>query len=229
MEDPVIAARLFHFISDVRFQKAESSGSCEVLLMLCPPSVSPNANQDNPPKSVEELTARNVKSIVALEREAQDLSSRADRIAGAITGFCGSMAFVWVHVVWFGVWIVWNTILPVAHLDPFPFSFLTLVVSLEAIFLSTFIMISENRQERIDERRSHLDLQINLLSEQENTKMLELLGKIATKLGIDPNDDPSISVLEQATRPEKLVEQIDHSIQEAEETKAGKSECEIRS
>jgi uncharacterized membrane protein len=173
--------------------------------------------------SVEELTAQNVKSIAAVEREAQAQSSSADRIAGAITRFCGSMAFVWVHAVWFGIWIVWTTALPITHLDPFPFSFLTLVVSLETIFLSTFIMISENRQERVAERRSHLDLQINLLSEQENTKMLELLGKIATKLGVDPNDDPTISVLEQATRPERLVEQIDESIEEAENSEQGKS------
>ena len=158
-----------------------------------------------------------------MEREAQAQSSPADRIAGAITRFCGSMAFVWVHVVWFSIWIVWNTALPITHLDPFPFSFLTLVVSLEAIFLSTFIMISENRQERVAERRSHLDLQINLLSEQENTKMLELLGKIATKLGVDPNDDPTISVLKQATRPEKLVEQIDESTGEVENGERGKS------
>ena len=110
------------------------------------------------------------------------------------------MAFVWVHVAWFAAWIVWNTILPIANLNPFPFSFLTLAVSLEAIFLSTFIMISENRQERVSERRSPLDLQINLLSEQENTKKLELLGKIG----------------------EMLIEQIDESIQESEKIEAEK-------
>jgi uncharacterized membrane protein len=112
------------------------------------------------------------------------------------------------------VWIIGNTAFPIKPLDPYPFSFLTLVVSLEAIFLSTFIMISENRQGRIDERRSHLDLQINLLAEQENTKMLQLLKGIAEKLGVDPTKDPDVEVLEQATRPEKLVEQIDESIKE---------------
>jgi uncharacterized membrane protein len=70
------------------------------------------------------------------------------------------MAFVWVHVLLFSVWIIANTVMPIKSLDPYPFSFLTLVVSLEAIFLSTFILISENRQARIDERRNHLDLQI---------------------------------------------------------------------
>ena len=78
-------------------------------------------------------------------------------------------------------------------------------------------MIAENRQERIAERRSHLDLQINLLAEQENTKTLELLEKIARKVGVDPDFDPEVSVLEQATRPDVLVEQIDRSVKKEEE------------
>jgi uncharacterized membrane protein len=71
------------------------------------------------------------------------------------------MTFVWVHVVWFGLWILINPIPGVKHIDPFPFTFLTLVVSLEAIFLSTFILISQNHDTRISERRNYLDLQIN--------------------------------------------------------------------
>jgi uncharacterized membrane protein len=163
------------------------------------------------PSSVEELTAQNVKSIADLERAAKHGVTATDRLADGITRFCGSMTFFWVHVVFFTLWIAGNTLLPVPPLDPFPFSFLTLVVSLEAIFLSTFIMIAENRQERLDERRSHLDLQINLLAEQENTKMLRLLEQIARKVGVDPSDDPDIAVLEQATRPEELAKQIDES------------------
>lgn len=168
------------------------------------------------PHSVDELTAQNVSTIAELEKAAHAKQTFADMVADRITRFCGSMPFVWVHVIWFTVWIVGNTALPLKPIDPYPFSFLTLVVSLEAIFLSTFIMISENRQGRVDERRSHLDLQINLLAEQENTKMLKLLEGMAKKLGVDPSEDPDVEVLEQATRPEKLVEQIDGTIQEAE-------------
>lgn len=162
-------------------------------------------------RSVDELTAQNVKSVAELEAAAQSKRRSVDRVADLITRFCGSMSFVWVHVAWFTIWILWNMGKWAKSVDPYPFSFLTLVVSLEAIFLSTFILISENRQQRVDARRSHLDLQINLLSEQENTKMLELLEKIATKVGVDPGGDPSVELLEQATRPEKLVEQIDKS------------------
>ncbi len=166
------------------------------------------------PQAVEELTARNVKAVVEMERAAHAKQTTADRIADAITRFCGSMTFVWVHVFWFTAWIAANTMLLAKPIDPYPFSFLTLVVSLEAIFLSTFIMISENRQGRIDERRSHLDLQINLLAEQESTKTLQLLEKIARKVGVDPSGDPEVSVLEEATEPERLAQQIDRSIDE---------------
>ncbi len=166
--------------------------------------------------SVDQLTAQNVKAIAELEQAAQSHRSSADRVADTITRFCGSMGFVWVHVVFFTGWIIANTALAAAPIDPYPFSFLTLVVSLEAIFLSTFIMISENRQQRIEERRSHLDLQINLLAEQESTKALQLLKDIALKLGVDPEKDPNVGILEQATRPEMLVAQIDESIEQAE-------------
>ena len=98
------------------------------------------------------------------------------------------------------------------HFDPFPFTFLTLCVSLEAIFLSTFILISQNHETRLSERRNHLDLQVNLLAEQENTKMLFILNRIAEKVGVH-EDDPTVQVLEQATRPRILVEQIEEKFE----------------
>jgi uncharacterized membrane protein len=129
-------------------------------------------------------------------------------IAEAIARFCGSMTFVWVHVIWFGAWIILNIIPGIKHIDPFPFTFLTLVVSLEAIFLSTFILISQNHDTKISERRNHLDLQINLLSEQENTKMITMLQQIAEKVGVHV-EDPNLEVLSEETQPEKLAELIE--------------------
>jgi uncharacterized membrane protein len=167
------------------------------------------------PASVEELTAKNVKTILELEQAADVQRSTADHLADLITRFCGSICFVWVHVLWFALWIGGNVYFSQKAIDHFPFNLLTLAVSLEAIFLSTFILISENRQSRIDERRSRLDLQINLLAEQENTKMLQLLKEIAEKLGVDPNKDPHIAILEQATRPETLLAQIDETLNDA--------------
>ena len=164
------------------------------------------------PATVEELTEQNVQAVTELEHRAREDRTRADRVAEAIANFCGSMTFVWLHVVWFGGWVIINSLPGIKHFDPFPFTFLTLCVSLEAIFLSTFIMISQNHETRLTERRNHLDLQINLLTEQENTKMMVMLLRIAEKVGADVHDDPSIKVLEQSTRPDKLAEQIEQAI-----------------
>jgi len=160
------------------------------------------------PKTVQDLTRHNIETVSRLEEAILSKRTLSDKIADIIASFCGSMAFVWVHIAWFGGWIVGNTVLPIKHLDPFPFQFLTLIVSLEAIFLTTFVMISQNRQGRASDRRNHLDLQINLLAEQENSKMLTMLDAISKKMGIS-EEDPDVQVLEEATEPEKLVEQID--------------------
>ena len=139
------------------------------------------------PESLAALTQRNIESIAQLETTEAAKRSPADRIADAITRFCGSMAFIYVHVAWFGGWILWHFLprLPQAlRFDPYPFQFLTFVVSLEAIFLSTFILISQNRQSRIAELRNHLDLQINLLSEQENSKVLAMLEALLQYHGL---------------------------------------------
>ena len=159
--------------------------------------------------SADALTQRNVNAILKMEEAAKETRTRSDLVAEAIARFCGSMTFVWVHVIWFGGWIVLNLIPGMKHIDPFPFTFLTLVVSLEAIFLSTFILISQNHDTRISERRNHLDLQINLLSEQENTTMLTMLQAIADKVGADLSHDPKVEELRQETQPEKLAEQIE--------------------
>ena len=161
-------------------------------------------------RSVEELTRRNVETIARLEQAAQAERGPGERLAGAITRFCGSMPFLYVHTLWFGFWLLWNGIPSVPkkmRFDPYPYELLTMVVSLEAIFLSTFVLISQNQQARLDSRRNQLDLQINLLSEQENSKMLAMLDKIAARLGIEA-DDPDVPILEEATRPETMLEQI---------------------
>jgi uncharacterized membrane protein len=162
------------------------------------------------PHTVEELTRRNVETVAAIDRAIEAERGRMDRMVDSVTAFSGSIPFVWVHIIWFGGWIAVNTLAPSAlRFDPYPFQFLTLVVSLEAIFLATFILITQNRQARIDELRNHLDLQINLLSEQENTKMLESIQEV---LGCGEHD-PEVAALERATRPEKLVEQIERIIE----------------
>jgi uncharacterized membrane protein len=161
------------------------------------------------PRTVDELTEQNVRLIHRLESVAQKHLGRLDCMANAVSRFCGSSTFLAVHVVLFLVWIGANAWPGGHHWDPYPFTFLTLVVSLEAIFLSAFILISQNQAAKVSERRNQLDLQINLLTEQENTKMLKLLDGIAKKLDVQVEGDPSMQVLEQAMQPDKLAEQIE--------------------
>ena len=171
------------------------------------------------PESLAALTQRNIESIAQLETTEAAKRSPADRIADAITCFCGSMAFIYVHLAWFGGWILWHFVprLPQAlRFDPYPFQFLTFVVSLEAIFLSTFILISQNRQSRIAELRNHLDLQINLLSEQENSKVLAMLEALLQYHGL-VQPDPEVASLAEATAPDMLVEQIEKTLERNQE------------
>ena len=165
----------------------------------------------HPPKTEGDVTRQNVEAMRRLEEAALARRTGADRIASAIAGFCGSMTFVWIHVAIFTAWLGYNVLPVFKPFDPYPFTFLTLVVSLEAIFLSTFILISQNYDMRISERRNQLDLQINLLAEQENTLMLQMLDRIARKVGAHVADDGQIKALEEATRPEALVEQIEEA------------------
>ena len=158
-------------------------------------------------KAFEIKTRKNVNKVIELEKAQKENRTNVEKMSEGIAAFCGSMTFVWVHVAWFGSWILVNSVFQFNQFDPFPYTFLTLVVSLEAIFLSTFILISQNHETQLTERRNHLDLQINMLSEQENTKMLELLQAIAEKIGIRLEDEEMAPLLE-PMEPGKLMKEI---------------------
>lgn len=164
--------------------------------------------ENAPASSVGDLTQHNIETILELERAGKKLLSPMDRFAKAIAKFGGSMTFVAVNVILVCGWIIANTLPGTVHFDPFPFSFLGLIAALEAIFLSTFILISQNQDAALAEQRNQLELQINLLTEQENTKILAMLKLIANKLGVDVSQDPDVDVLEQMTEPEQLAAQI---------------------
>jgi uncharacterized membrane protein len=177
----------------------------------------PSGN-DSEAGSVDELTRRNVDRILALEAADQEWATTADRVAMAVTSFCGSMRFVWINALLIASWVVLNLALREPRgLDPFPFSLLTLILSGETIFLAIFILINQNRAARVSEKRSHLDLQLNLLSEQENTKMLMMLEQIGQAVGAEISEGPEVRVLAQATQPEAVSEQIDRATESSEQ------------
>src|SRR5271155_384290 len=119
---------------------------------------------------------RNIQDIIQLEQRDRKSLSLSDRIASIITAFSGSMIYVGIHVIVFSVWILWNTgILRLKPFDPFPFNLLTMSVSLEAIFLSAFVLISQNKQALQADKRAKIDLQVNMITEQENTKLIGMV------------------------------------------------------
>jgi uncharacterized membrane protein len=136
--------------------------------------------------ALAKIVERNINAIEEHRREAEESKTTQDHIADAITWFFGSMPFVYFHVALFTVWILANlNIGGMPAFDPYPFGMLTTIVSLEAIFLSTFVLVSQNRQAEIAERRTELDLQINLLTEYEVTRILMLVDDMAKRLNVD--------------------------------------------
>jgi len=178
----------------------------------------PEPGRTSAPHSAEELTRRNIDRVVGLETAEHAKATTADRVADAITAFSGSIRFVWITVVLVAAWVGINLLLPKSErIDPFPFPLLTLVLSIEAIFLAIFILMSQNRAARISEKRSHLDLQLNLLSEQENTKMVEMLEQIGKAVGAEFGSSEAVRVLAETTRPEALSDQIDRAVGEGDQ------------
>ena len=139
--------------------------------------------------SPAEPAERNISTVAEIEREALHERSTADRIADAITRVTGSAPFAIFHLLWFAGWAVVNVgmVGGVEPFDPFPFPFLTLLVSLEAIFLSMFVLMSQNRMSRQADKRAHLDLQIDLLAEQELTTILRMLRALCVQQGVRVN------------------------------------------
>lgn len=159
---------------------------------------------------------RNIRTINRLRVKAARERGFQDRISDYITSFSGRMAFVYFHVVWFGGWILLNAGGSGLHpFDPYPYGLLTMIVSLEAIFLSAFVLISQNRLNAMAERRAELDLHIGLLTEREITRALQMLDDIQQKLGIDNGHDHELADLEREVRPEDVLAEIERLQQNA--------------
>jgi uncharacterized membrane protein len=167
-----------------------------------------DAGKDNP--ALSKVIERNIRTIIHLRTKAAKERTPQGRIADAITSFSGRMIFAYIHIVWFGLWILLNTgRLGLPAFDPFPYGLLTMVVSLEAIFLSTFVLISQNRLAEETERRADLDLHIGLLTEHELTRVLQMLDAIQDKLGVVDHANSELADLEMETKPEDVLAEIE--------------------
>lgn len=169
-------------------------------------STSPNKYGSHLAKIIEQ----NIHTIIKNRQAAASQRTAEERLADAITNFSGRMYFVYFHIVWFGIWIFINLdVWGLKPFDPYPFGLLTMIVSLEAIFLATFVLISQNRLSAEADRRADLDLQIGLLTEHEITRVLNMLDAIQDKMGIENDSDEELQELEKEVRPEDVLAEMD--------------------
>jgi uncharacterized membrane protein len=168
-----------------------------------------------PPPKPDSLNSSLRRNIEALRRRRADEESRASleqRLASTITRFTGSMNFVFVHVLVYGFWVVANLgwIPGIARWDP-TFVILAMVASVEAIFLSTFILISQNRMAAAADRRAELDLQVSLLAEAEITKLVELVSMIAEGMNLSSSEQQEVEEMKQRVAPEAVLDAIEET------------------
>jgi uncharacterized membrane protein len=158
------------------------------------------------------VVERNISALLDRRREENRAQTFQDRLADRITRFAGSMTFVYLHLVIFGLWILinvgWIPLIP--RFDP-SLVILAMEASVEAIFLSTFVLITQNRMAALADKRADLDLQVSLLAEHEITRLITLVRAIADRMNIEASHDPELSELSRDVQPERVLDKIEET------------------
>ena len=166
-----------------------------------------------PMRSIDELTQRNVAIIAEMEKAEANVRSRGERVADRIATWVGSWTFIIAQTFILVLWIILNWIAWTNHWDPYPFILLNLALSFQSAYAAPILMISQNRQAKLNERRNHLDLQINMLAEQETTEILRLLRLLCEHSGLRLTEVDNRRGLEEETRHAEIVKQIQGEIE----------------
>jgi len=168
------------------------------------------------PPGLSSVLARNIEKLQERRRREEAQASWQERTAEAITRFTGSMLFVYLHLAFFGFWIVANLgwIPGIPKWDE-SFVVLAMEASVEAIFLSTFVLISQNRMAVLADKRADLDLQISLLAEHEISRVIALVAAIGERMGIEEARDPELDELKQDVTPEHVMDRIEEHEEES--------------
>ena len=174
----------------------------------------PDTNSQTKVVSAESPTDGAIEAVVQIEHAAHAGRSWMDRFAGAITRTAGTGTVIFVHLIWFLFWLLANLHgLPgITPFDPFPFNLLTTLVSLEAIFLTLFVLISQNRMSQEADKRAHLDLQVNLLAEKEATMILKMLQEISEQLGLNGPIEKDLEDLLKDTKVGELAKKLEAAL-----------------
>ena len=169
------------------------------------------------PESLNSALRRNIDALRKWREQEEADATVEERLANKITRFTGSMRFVYLHALIYGFWIIANLgwVPGLKPWDP-TFVILAMVASVESIFLSTFILITQNRMSAASVRRAELDVQISLLAEAEITMLVKLVAEIAERMGISQSDHPEIEEMKRMIAPEMVLDVIDDSLDEEE-------------
>ena len=153
------------------------------------------------------------KAFRAIKAQHSANRTRSEILADRMIGLASSTAFLVIHAVLFIVWIVWNIPgVPLPKFDPYPYGMLTTIVSLEAIFLSIFVLMTQSRESKIGELREEVTLQVNLRIEEEVTKTLHLVAGLYSRLGLKLADDPELKAMLEPLDPKRIEEDLAEQI-----------------
>jgi uncharacterized membrane protein len=156
------------------------------------------------------VVEKNIQALVAHRQEEDESRSLGERIADAVTGFTGSVFFVSIHLAILALWLVINLgwLPQLARFDP-SFTILASVASVEALFLATFVLITQKRMAALASKRAELALQVSLLSEHEITRLITLVTAMAERMGLAGARDPELAELSQDVAPEEVMERME--------------------
>jgi uncharacterized membrane protein len=188
------------------------------------PSSDRRAFVREPLSRVATVVERNITALLDRRREEDERRGVQERMADLITRFTGSLVFVYLHLALFAAWILTNLgLVPgLGALRGFDdgFTVLAMTASVEAIFLSTFVLISQNRMQVQADKRADLDLQVSLLTEHEVTEILRMTREMARQMGIEQAHAPGLDELAQDIRPEVVLEHMEATEQRLEDERA---------
>jgi uncharacterized membrane protein len=169
----------------------------------------PSAGSDRPPGAeLNSALRRNIEALRERRRREKLSAGIEEKIADAITAFTGSLRFVYLHLAIYGLWILSNVLPGVPRFDP-TFVVLAMVASVEAIFLSTFVLISQNRATAAADKRDELDLHINLLAEHELTRLIAMVAAMAERFEVTTGAERELGEITEDVAPEAVLSEIE--------------------
>jgi uncharacterized membrane protein len=187
-------------------------------IMAKPAAATAKPVRDSAPPSM----AESIEKVIQAENNALRPTTLSEAITDAIGGFAGTLPFVAVQIAACAGWVIVNTgqIPGIGAFDPFPYPLLSTITSLEAVLLAAFVLMKQNRMSTVADRRAHLDLQVNLLTERESTRVIQMLERLSSQFGVEQHHDAESRELSNHIAVDQLVEELDRRMPDASSSRS---------